>query len=228
MNKQIPYAVVLSGCGIFDGSEINEAVLTLLALDELGLKYQCFAPDIEQAKVIDHFSGEATALIGDAEKFQRNVLSESARIARGKCLNLKEYKAQDFAGIIFPGGFGVAVNLSDFGVKGPKECKINEDVQEAIIDTYKRNKPIAGICLAPILIAKVLGERAVKVTIGSEKNTIKAIEDMGAIHQICKADEVCIDSDNKIVTVPAYMLAKSISEVYKGIKNLVKILQTDF
>lgn len=177
------FAVVLSGCGVFDGSEIHEAVCALLAIDEAGCAYQCFAPNTWQAKTVDHFTGEASAIAGDADN--RNVLAESARIARGNILDLSEFNPKDFDAIIFPGGFGAAMNWSSFAVRGPA-CEVNEEVERALNASYE-----AGI-------AK-----------------------MGAVHQDCGAAEVCVDEENKIVTVPAYMLSKNISQIAVGAHNLV-------
>lgn len=156
MSDRPLFAVVLSGCGVFDGSEIHEAVLTMLALDEAGCDYRCFAPNTWQARTIDHFTGHAVAIAGDEDN--RNVLAESARIARGEIKDLKEFKASDFDGIVFPGGFGAALNLSDFAVKGA-ECEINHEVRRAIEESYKEGIVIGAMCIAPTVIARVFGKR---------------------------------------------------------------------
>lgn len=212
------FAVVLSGCGVYDGSEIHEAVSLLLAIDEHGCSYQCFAPNTWQARTMDHFTGESTAIAGDADN--RNVLAESARIARGNILDLREFNADDFDAVIFPGGFGAALNLSDFALKGP-ECEVNEEVRRAIEDSYKAKIVIGAMCIAPVVIARVLGKHKVEVTIGNDKDMAKGIAKMGAKHKMCQVDEVCVDEDNRVVTTPAYMLAKSIGQVYHGALALV-------
>lgn len=212
------FAVVLSGCGVFDGSEIHEAVMTLLAIDETGCKYQCFAPNTWQAKTVDHFTGNATALAGDDEN--RNVLAESARIARGDIKDLSTFDAKDFDAIIFPGGFGAAMNLSDFAVKGPA-CEVNAEVERAIKDAYQERIVIAAMCIAPTVIARVLGKNKITVTIGKDKAIAAGINKMGAFHEDKEATEVCVDEENRIVTTPCYMLGKSIKDIREGTRNMV-------
>ena len=214
MKNGVPqFAIVLSGNGVYDGSEIHEAACTMLAIDEIGCNYQCFAPNIDQAKTLNHYSG-------DAEKEPRNVLAESARIARGKIKDLKDYKADDFDAIVFPGGFGAAMNLSNYASKGA-DCEVNPEVTRAIEETFAAKKIICAMCIAPVVIAKVLGKHKVRLTIGDDKKTAKDIETMGAIHEEKEATEVCSDDINKILTTPAYMLAESIREVGFGTRNLI-------
>lgn len=214
MKKNIKFAVVLSGCGVFDGSEIHEATLTLLAIDKQKASYQCFAPNALQHLVKNHYSGKVDAN-------SRNILDESARIARGNIKPLNEYNPSDFDAIIFPGGFGAALNLCTFALKGAA-CEVNSDVAKAILDSFNAKKPIAGLCIAPALIAKVLGKYGVKVTIGNDSGTKSEILKTGAIHEDCLATDICIDLKNKIVTSPCYMLASSISEVAVGAEKTVE------
>lgn len=206
------FAVVLSGCGVYDGTEIHEATLTLYAIKKMGADYEIFAPDAEQYHTINHETGKPT-------KEKRNVLTESARIARGKITPLNEYKASKFTGIIFPGGYGVAKNLCTFGIDGPK-CKVLPAVEKAIKDTAKLGKPIGALCIAPVLIARVLGN--VSVTVGSDAGTIKAIETLGAKHIKTTHGEVSIDPVNKIITSPCYMLDATIDQIGDGAINVVK------
>lgn len=215
------FAVILSGCGVYDGTEIHEAVCTLLAIEEAGCSYQCFAPNTWQSRVMDHFTGESTAIAGDSDN--RNVLAESARIARGNIKDLTEFSASDYDAIIFPGGFGAALNWSNFAVKGPA-CEVNEEIERAINDSFKQGIVIGSMCIAPAVLAKVLGKHKIKVTIGTDKSVAVGIEKMGAVHEAQTATEVCIDEDNKIVTVPAYMLSKTISEINTGTHNLVSAM----
>ena len=210
-------AVILAGCGFYDGAEIHETVITLLALDKAGAEVQCFAPDIDQMHVVNHLNGEVE---GDES---RNVLVESARIARGNIKDLSAAKATDFDAIIFPGGFGVAKNLCDFAVKGI-ECSVNSDVKRFVLEGFQACIPMGFICIAPALIAKVLEDEEVdlKVTIGSDAETATAIEKMGATHVVYTVDNCLVDTENRIVTTPAYMLANRISEAAVGIEKLVK------
>jgi len=209
--------VILSGSGVFDGSEIHEAVITLLTIERRGADYVCMAPDINQMHTIDHLTGN------ESEGEQRNVLVESARIARGDIKEIKDVSADEIDALIIPGGFGAAKNLCDFAVKGA-DCEVNPDVKELVLSMNKVGKPIGAMCIAPALLAKVFEGSDIKptLTIGTDKQTAEAIEKMGAIHNDCSVDDIIVDYDNRIVTTPAYMLAKGISEAGTGIERLVE------
>jgi|TARA_R110000772_G_scaffold93705_3_gene191282 enhancing lycopene biosynthesis protein 2 len=207
-------ALLLAGCGVYDGSEIYESVLTMLSLENHDASYQCFAPDIEQMHVINHLSGEV------AEGERRNVLVESARLARGRVKNLNEANIADFDAVIVPGGFGVAKNLSDFAVNGA-EMNVLPEVLSFIQAMHGAAKPVGLICIAPTMAARIFGS-GVKCTIGSDADTAAAITAMGGNHQVCAVDEVCIDKDMKLVTTPAYMVAGSIAEAARGINRCVR------
>ncbi|CNJ80598.1 isoprenoid biosynthesis protein with amidotransferase-like domain [Yersinia aldovae] len=204
--------VVLSGCGVYDGAEIHESVLTILALDRAGARVLFFAPDKPQLHVINHFNGEVVAQ-------ERNVLVESARIARGQIAPLCDADSNRLDALIVPGGFGSAKNLSDFAIQGP-ECVIDPDLVKLMQSMHKSGKPIGFMCISPVMLPKLLG-KPVRLTIGNDPDTIEAIEIMGGEHIICPADDVVVDAENKVVTTPAYMLAGSISEAAKGIDKLV-------
>lgn len=204
--------VVLSGCGVFDGAEIHESVLTLLALDRAGARVLCFAPDKPQLHVINHVTGEEIAE-------QRNVLVESARIARGQVAPLSSADSTQLDALIVPGGFGAAKNLSDFAIKG-SECAIDPDLAKLVQSVHKSGKPIGFMCISPVMLPKLLG-KPIRLTIGNDPDTIDAIEIMGGEHVVCPVEDVVIDIDNKVVTTPAYMLAESISDAAKGIDKLV-------
>ena len=205
-------AVVLAGSGVYDGAEIHEAVLTLLAISRQGAQYQCFAPDIEQAHVVNHLTGKVMP-----EK--RNVLVEAARIARGNIKPLSQYKAGDYDALIFPGGFGVAKNLCTFAFDGIN-CKVNPDVEKAVRATAVAEKPIGALCISPVLMAKILTE--VEVTIGDDEGTADAIENLGATHINTTHGEIVVDAKYKLVTTPCYMLDATISQIADGAENLVK------
>lgn len=209
--------VILSGSGVFDGSEIHEAVITLLTIERRGADYVCIAPDINQMHTIDHLTGN------ESEGEQRNVLVESARIARGDIKDIKDVSADEIDALIIPGGFGAAKNLCDFAVKGA-DCEVNPDVKELVLSMNKVGKPIGAMCIAPALLSKVFEGSDIKptLTIGTDKQTAEAIEKMGAIHNDCSVDDIIVDYDNRIVTTPAYMLAKGISEAGTGIERLVE------
>lgn len=208
------FAVVLSGSGVFDGAEIHEATLSLLAIAQANAEYEIFAPDIPQYHVINHLTGEVMD-----EK--RNVLIESARIARGKISPLSDFKAENFDVLLFPGGFGAAKNLSSLAFDGPN-CSVNKEVEKAIKDMLAAKKPIGALCIAPAIIAKVIS--GVEVTIGQDKGTIEAIEAMGGNHIITNHGDVVIDKKNKVYTTPCYMLDASITDIYNGAKNIVEAL----
>jgi len=207
-------AVVLSGCGVYDGSEIHEAVFTMLAIDQCGAEAVCVAPDMELAEV-DHIAGKDTGA-------RRNVLLESARIARGNIRNIKDAKAAEFDALIFPGGFGAAKNLCDFAMKGANAA-VNPEVARIIRETHAAGKPIGAICIAPVIIGKVLGqELAPTLTIGNDAGTAAELEKTGARHQNCAVSDIVVDRKNRIVTTPAYMLANRISQVNEGISKCVR------
>lgn len=206
--------VVLSGCGVYDGSEIHEAVLTLLAIDRYGCEAVCMAPKVDFT-VTNHLSKQETGEM-------RSVLVESARIARGNIRDIKEVSASDLDAIIFPGGFGAAKNLCDFAVKGAA-ASVNTDVARLLKEIAAAGKPIGAVCIAPALIAAVLGkDYSPTVTIGNDAGTSAEIEKTGAVHQECLVTEFVVDRKNKLVTSPAYMLANRISEVAEGIDKCVK------
>ncbi len=210
--------VIFSGCGVYDGSEIHEAVITLLAIDRAGAEAVCMAPDIDQMHVVNHLTGDV------AEGESRNVLVESARIARGNIKDVKGVSVGDFDALILPGGFGAAKNLCDFAVNGP-DCNVNPDVAKIVQATVAAKKPLAAVCIAPALIAKVLGQsNSPALTIGTDEGTAGALNSMGAKHVDCPVREFVVDEENKIVSTPAYMLAGNISEAAEGIEKTVKTL----
>ena len=206
--------VVLSGCGVYDGSEIHEAVCTLLAIDRNGGTAICMAPNAELS-VIDHITTQETGK-------KRNVLVESARIARGDIRDIKIVTAADLDAVVFPGGFGAAKNLCTFAMKGAAAA-VHPEVARLLNEMATAGKPIGAICIAPALIAAVLGkEYATLLTIGSDAGTAAEIDKTGARHQDCPVTEIVVDTKNKLVTTPAYMLATHISEVADGIEKCVK------
>jgi enhancing lycopene biosynthesis protein 2 len=208
------FAVVLSGCGVFDGAEIHEATLSLYAIAKNNAEYDIFAPDIPQHHVINHATGE--------EMWEeRNVLVESARIARGKIQDLKEFKASSYDGLLFPGGFGVAKNLSDWAFKGP-DAEIDSDVERCILDMVKAGKPIGALCIAPVILSKILG--GVEVTIGKDEATSQKIQKAGGVHIEANHGEVVVDKHFKVVTSPCYMLDATIVQIAEGAENVVKAM----
>ncbi|MBW2251226.1 MAG: isoprenoid biosynthesis glyoxalase ElbB [Deltaproteobacteria bacterium] len=210
--------VLLSGCGVNDGSEIHEAVITMLTLDKAGAETVCMAPDVDQLDVVNHLTGEATG-----EK--RNVLVESARIARSNIKDISKVRAADIDGLIIPGGFGAAKNLSNFAIKG-KDAVVNEDVKRLLNDMVSVGKPVGAICIAPVTLTKALEGKNPQVTIGNDIGTAGAIEAMGGRHKECSVDMIHVDSNNKLVTTPAYMLGPCIKDVAVGIEKLVnKVLE---
>lgn len=206
------YAIVLSGCGVYDGSEIHEAIMTMLAVSRNGGTYELFAPDVKQHHVINHLTGEEM-------NETRNVLVESARIARGKVSALDTYSPQNFDALLFPGGFGVAKNLCTYAFDGP-DCEVDRIVEKVIRETHLAGKPIGALCISPVLVTKVLGE--VDVTIGEDKATAAHIEEMGGVHINTGHGEVVVDTTNRIVTNPCYMLDATIDDIARGADNVVK------
>jgi len=208
-NKNI--LVVLSGCGVYDGAEIHESVITLLAIARAGASYTIAAPDKDQMHVINHVTGDVA---GET----RNVLVESARIARGSILALGDVTVQDHDAVFLPGGFGAAKNLCTFATEGT-DCSIDADVQRVLSEFHAAGKPIGAVCISPAVIVKALGD--VTVTIGNDAGTASALAAMGGTHVDHPVTECHIDADNRIVTAPAYMCETSIDQVALGIEAAV-------
>ncbi|KAM8820229.1 glutamine amidotransferase-like class 1 domain-containing protein 3, mitochondrial [Eudromia elegans] len=215
-------AVVLSGCGVYDGTEIHEASAVLVHLSRGGAKVHMYAPDVPQMHVIDHSKGQP------AESESRNVLVESARIARGKITSLAKLTTVDHDAVIFPGGFGAAKNLSTFAVDG-KDCKVNREVERVLKDFHKAGKPIGLCCISPVLAAKVLA--GAEVTVGHEEEeggkwpyagTAGAIKEMGGKHCVKEVTEAHVDAKNKVVTTPAFMCETELHDIFDGIGAMVK------
>ena len=210
MMKKI--GVVLSGCGVYDGSEIHEAVITLLALAREGAEVICFAPDKNQADVINHLTGEPMAET-------RNVLIEAARIARGEIHPLIQADAAELDALIVPGGFGAAKNLSTFATQGAG-CQVDPHLKALSQAMHAAGKPQGFICIAPAMLPTIF-DLPLRLTIGTDIDTAEIIEEMGGEHIPCPVDDIVVDEDNKIVTTPAYMLAQTIAEAASGIEKLV-------
>jgi len=207
-------AVILSGCGVFDGSEIHEAVLTLLALDRAGAEAVCVAPDLMQKHVVNHLTGE------EDPASRRNVREESARIARGKVTELAALDPKTVDALIFVGGYGAAKNLFTLAFDGPKY-----DIDPIVLDLVKRahaeGRPLGFMCIAPAIAAAALGDKSPELTIGNDAGTAATLEGRGARHRECAVEDVVVDSENRLVSTPAYMLAQSITEAESGINKLV-------
>lgn len=209
-------AIILSGCGNKDGAEITEAISLMISLSQNGAEYMCFAPNIE-FNALNFISGRA---LGET----RNVLTEAARIARGNIQDLKNLNVKNYDGIAFVGGYGAAKNLSDWATKGAK-CAVLPEVEKTIKAFHQESKPIAAICIAPVLLAKTLGPEHVTVTIGNDKETIAEILKTGAQHESCPVDDYVTDRQTKVITTPAYMYDNAKPhEVFKGISGLAKEL----
>tara|TARA_Y100001960_G_scaffold85643_2_gene91612 strand:+ start:1369 stop:2022 length:654 start_codon:yes stop_codon:yes gene_type:complete len=204
--------IVLSGCGVNDGSEIHEAVITMLELDKAGADMLLMAPNIDQLHVINHATGEE---MDDS----RNVLVESARISRGDIEDIAVVTSENVDALIFPGGFGVAKNLSDYAMAGV-ECSVNPDVLRLSREVHNEGKPIGAICIAPAIMATILSGET-ELTVGFDEQTASDIDAMGAKYVLCPVDEIIVDKEKKVVSTPAYMEAKSIKEAALGIEKLV-------
>ena len=210
--------VLLAGCGVYDGSEIHEAVLTLYFLSRAGAQVVCMAPNVDQLHVIDHLTQQET---GET----RNVLVESARIARGEIRDLAGVRSEEIDALVIPGGFGAAKNLSNFAVKGP-EAEVHPEVARILSEMTAAGKPVGAICIAPATLTRAVSERGPEVTIGTDTGTAAAIESMGGRHVRCTVDEIHVDEKNRIVTTPAYMIGPGIADVAAGIEKLVSQIMT--
>ncbi len=211
------FAVVLSGCGVKDGAEIHEAVLTLLAIKKHGADYEIFAPDIKQYHVVNHLSGKVM-------QEERNVLVESARIARGNIKPLSDFQARSFDALVFPGGFGVAKNLCTYAFEGDN-CKVNPEISKAIKDMVSLHKPVGAMCISPVMISKVLGN--IEMTIGDDEKTIRDVEHMGSVHKKTSHGDVVKDPHRLIYTTPCYMLDANILQIELGTYNLIEAIIRD-
>lgn len=208
--------VVLAGCGFLDGSEIHEAVLALYHLDRHGAVIECFAPDRDQLHVVDHATGDPTDGV-------RNVRTEAARIARGPVADLADARADALDGLVMPGGFGVAKNLSDFALKGP-ECDVNPDLVRLVGEMVTARKPVVAICIAPAILAAILKRHGVSgatLTIGNDADTASAIDALGQSHQACAVEEISVDEANRVVCTPAYMMGPGPAGVGEGIGRAI-------
>lgn len=208
---QAKIAVILSGCGHLDGAEIHEATLTLLAIHKHGADYMCFAPNKQQHHVVNHLTREEMAE-------QRNCLIESARIARGKVQDIAGFDADEYDALIIPGGFGAAKNLSNYAFAGA-DCAVDEQVAAAIGAIHKEGKPIGALCIAPVLLARLIPN--VTLTIGQDQDTAANLSAMGARHQATLHGEIVIDTKEKIVTTPCYMLDSRVDQIAEGADKLV-------
>ena len=208
------FAVILSGCGHQDGVEIHEATLTLWAIHKNGGEFQCYAPDIKQQHVLNHITGQEMSE-------QRNVLIESARIARGKIASLATFSPESADALVIPGGFGAAKNLSSYAFDGAK-CTVNSHVAAAIKAMHAAGKPIGALCIAPVILAKVLGN--VTLTIGQDPTTADNLAAMGAKHQPTLHGEIVVDQQNKIVTTPCYMLNSRVDQIADGADHLIQAM----
>ncbi len=208
------FAIILAGCGVYDGAEIHEAVLTMLAASKLGVMYQLYAPDVEQMHVINHLTGEVMDQ-------KRNVLFESARIGRGNVKPLTELDLGKYDGIIFPGGFGVAKNLCSFAVDGA-ELKVLPDLERIVNEAHSTGKPIGALCISPVMIVKIIN--GATVTIGRDHATADTIKTLGGKHVETDNTGIVIDEQNKIVTTPCYMLDSSIAQIAQSTESLVRAM----
>ncbi len=205
------FAIVLSGCGVYDGAEIHEAVTAMLAVRKKGHGYQVFAPDIKQHHVVNHLTGEEMPET-------RNVLIESARIARGNIKKLADFKASEYDALLFAGGFGAAKNLSDFAFKGENYTALGE-ATDAIKAMHRAGKPVGAMCVSPVLLADAI--KGVELTLGAPCGASEAAEKHGAKHHVTTHGEVTVDRKNRVATTPCYMLDADIAQVADGADRIV-------
>lgn len=212
-------ALILAGCGFQDGSEVHESVLCLLALQQAACQVQCFAPDIPQAKVVNHLTGEEV-------NESRNVLVESARIARGKIKSLEQLDVDAFDAVLIPGGFGVALNLSNFATKGTG-CDVNPKLHQVVLSFYEQKKPIGATCISPAVLAKIFeGKQTVTMTLGQGEGPLHQLEEMGMQPKAASSSQMVADEQNKVYTTPCYMEPPDLPGMYEGVKKVVaKLVQ---
>lgn len=213
--NQPTIAIILSGCGNRDGSELQETLSLMLAIDRQQWAYQCFAPEGDY-EVVSHLDGAATGEV-------RDLMSESARVARGNVKPLTDYNPAHYSALALPGGMGAARNLSTYAFEGV-DMTVRPDVEKAILDTYRLHKPILAMCIAPMVLAKVLGHEGITLTLGHECPAARHAVALGAKHQVCDPVEVCVDAQHNVYTTPAYMVGTHISQIFDGAANLIKAL----
>jgi enhancing lycopene biosynthesis protein 2 len=206
------FAVLLAGSGVYDGAEIHEATLTLLAIAKAGAEYEMFAPDVMQHHVVNHMTGEEMD-----EK--RNVLTEAARIARGNIKPTSVFRAEDFDALIIPGGFGAAKNLSTWAIDGDN-CKVHPEVESAVREMVRAGKPVGAMCIAPVILARLI--KGTNLTTGQDKASAAFIEKTGSKYTFATHGEVIIDKANKIFSTPCYMLDATIVQIEQGTQNIVR------
>ncbi len=214
-------AIILSGCGNRDGSELQESLSLMLAIDRRGWEYQCFAPEgfFEVVPHVDLPDEEEEGTLVDME--QRDIFVESARIARGNLLPVEQYRPEDYDALALPGGMGAARNLSTYAFDGPR-MEVVDGVADAILATYRAKKPVAAMCIAPMVLAKVLGRYGVELTLGTADCTpAKVAAGFGCRVVVCGPTDVCVDTERRVLTTPAYMVATHISEIFDGASHLV-------
>ncbi len=218
-------AIILSGCGNRDGSELQESLSLMLAIDRQGWQYQCFAPEglFEVVPHVEIVDDEEEGTMVDTE--QRDIFVESARIARGNLLPLDQYSPNDYDALALPGGMGAARNLSSYAFDGPR-MTVMDSVQDAILETYRAKKPVVAMCIAPMVLAKVLGRYEVELTLGDATNQAAQVAaGLGCRLKACGPTDVCIDTEHRVITTPAYMAATRISEIFAGAENMVAALE---
>ena len=208
------FAVILSGCGHQDGAEIHEATMTLWAIHKAGCEYRCFAPDIPQRHVLNHITGNELPE-------QRNVLIESARIARGQIADLADFSSDNIDGLVIPGGFGAAKNLCSYAFDGA-ECTVNKDVADAVLAMHEAAKPIGALCIAPVILARLLEQP--KLTIGDNADVAQHIEEMGGTHIITRPEEIVIDSSQNIVTTACYMFDARVDQIARSADKVIQAM----
>jgi len=217
MEKKV--AVILSGCGVYDGSEIHETMAALLALDNHGFVTICFAPDIDQMHVVDHLKG--TPMHGET----RNVLVESARIARGHVEALQASRMDEVDALVIPGGFGAAKNLSNYATKG-SDMEVNDEVRKSINAIHDAGKPIVSLCISPVILAKIFKEHEPLLTVGGYGDDAKNLEAMGARHKVTAHEEYVVDEDLRIITTPCYMMDASVGQIFRGVDKAIAELKS--
>ena len=210
--------LMLSGCGVQDGSEISEAVLTMLALEKAGVEIVAMAPDVEQAYVVNHYSGL------EMRESARSVLTESARITRGKIVSIQTVGAHGLDALILVGGFGAVKNLCTYATD-LTGATVNPDVARLIQEMHGLGKPIGSMCIASMVVALALtGQKrsTLTLTIGDDETAARNLGILGVTHLVTAVNEVCIDSANQVVSTPAFMLAQGPMEAESGISRLVE------
>jgi enhancing lycopene biosynthesis protein 2 len=218
--------VLLSGCGVYDGAEIQETVFALLAIEELGAEAICLSVNKNQHHVVNHLTGEEMPE-------SRNMLVEAARIARGAVHDISTFDNTQIDALVIPGGFGSAKNFTTWAFEGPNGSILPE-IKELIQQCISDKKPIAALCVSPVIVGLALNQSDLQatMTLGTDKEKSpyeinafsSGLSQTGVQVEMKTIREIALDEKLKIVSAPCYMMDASIVEIRTNIQQAMQAL----